>query len=114
MKISRPSANLLLQALARVNHGVVNVPQHENVVCEAADRVLAVVAKGRTWWSRVIMKSWLKMKFRKEKSRIMATAAVTESNRWRKSRVSVSGGAIMIEDELVLFICLLKLRTLKG
>ncbi|KAF7806817.1 transcription factor bHLH147-like [Senna tora] len=80
----------LHQALARVNHG--DAPRRGKAVREAADRALAVAAKGRTRWSRAILTSRLKIKFRKQKKpRITAAAAaVTGSNRWRKPpRVSV-------------------------
>ncbi|KAK7363459.1 hypothetical protein VNO77_05603 [Canavalia gladiata] len=74
----------LRQALARVNLGS-STPRPGKAVREAADRVLAVTAKGRTRWSRAILTNRLKLKFTKHK-RQRVTAPQT---RTKKPRVSV-------------------------
>ena len=68
-------------------------------VREAADRALAVSARGRTLWSREIIANRIKLKFRKQKRpRQTVIPAVTTvvttgatSSRGRKRRVSVVG-----------------------
>ncbi|XP_052478672.1 transcription factor bHLH148 isoform X2 [Gossypium raimondii] len=83
----------LLQALSQVslNTPSSSAPRGGRAVREAADRALAVAAKGRTRWSRAILTSRLKLKFRKQKrQRGVAVAAVTGSSRWKKPRFSVS------------------------
>ncbi|CAJ1940820.1 unnamed protein product [Sphenostylis stenocarpa] len=74
----------LRQALARVN--LASAPPKGKAVREAADRVLAVTAKGRTRWSRAILTNRLKLKFTKHKRQRVTT---TPPNRWKKARVSV-------------------------
>ncbi|KAK5805241.1 hypothetical protein PVK06_032894 [Gossypium arboreum] len=89
----------LIQALSQVNlngnHSSPSAPRRGRAVREAADRALAVAAKGRTRWSRAILTSRVKLKFRKEKgqrSGSVSAATVTGvigRNRSRKQRFSV-------------------------
>ncbi|KAF5752121.1 transcription factor bHLH [Tripterygium wilfordii] len=86
----------LLQALSRVRLSPPSpsVPRQARAVREAADRALAVAAKGRTRWSRAILKSRLKLKFRKQqqhhqKRQQRVIAAASGSTRSKKPRVSV-------------------------
>ncbi|GLU08526.1 hypothetical protein SLE2022_254330 [Rubroshorea leprosula] len=85
----------LIQALSQVslNSPSPSAPRGGRAVREAADRVLAVAAKGRTRWSRAILTSRIKLKFRKQKraraSPAVTAALVTGSNRAKKSRVSI-------------------------
>ncbi|KAH7573452.1 hypothetical protein ACOSP7_007139 [Xanthoceras sorbifolium] len=68
-----------------------SAPKRGRAVRAAADRALAVAAKGRSRWSRAILTNRLKLKFRKQKRQKVpaATPAVTGSGRSRKQRFSV-------------------------
>ncbi|XP_076938523.1 transcription factor bHLH147-like [Bidens hawaiensis] len=72
----------LLQALRHLR--LTSTP---STVRETADRVLAVTAKGRTRWSRAILKNKLKIKFRKNNKRQRASAA--GNSRIKKPRLNV-------------------------
>ena len=78
----------LLQALRQVRIGSSSTaPRRSRAVREAADRVLAVTAKGKTRWSRAILTSRLKLKFMKNKRRSPAASAA--GGRPKKPRVSI-------------------------
>ncbi|XWS38924.1 hypothetical protein CRYUN_Cryun18bG0005200 [Craigia yunnanensis] len=84
----------LLQALSQISLNSPSpwAPRGGRAVREAANRALAVAAKGRTRWSRTILTSRLKLKFRKQKRQrgsAAAVGAVTGSSRSKKPRVSV-------------------------
>ncbi|KAK1436333.1 hypothetical protein QVD17_02112 [Tagetes erecta] len=82
----------LLQALRHVRQTSDTGKSHSRgrAVREVADRVLAVTAKGRTRWSRAILKNKIKLKFMKNNRRqrgLVATA--TGNSRLKKPRVSI-------------------------
>ncbi|GAU45048.1 hypothetical protein TSUD_198360 [Trifolium subterraneum] len=79
-------SNKLRQALTRVNNTSTTQPRGK-AVREAADKALAMTAKGRTRWSRAILTTRLKLKFRKKKQKQRLTASPL--NRSKKSRINV-------------------------
>lgn len=84
----------LLQALRQVRQGSGSPAQKPapRRVREAADRVLAATAKGRSRWSRAILKNRLKIKFIKKHSiakRVITTITRGDSRSMKKSKVSI-------------------------
>lgn len=84
----------LLQALRQVrissDTSPPSAPRRGRAVREAADRVLAVTAKGRTRWSRAILTNKLKLKFMKTNRRQRgAVVTATGNGRLKKPRVSI-------------------------
>ncbi|OAY56150.1 transcription factor bHLH147 [Manihot esculenta] len=86
----------LIQALSqvRLTPSSPSAPRQGRAVREAADRALAFAAKGRTRWSRAILTSRIKLKFRKQnkRQRVVASSAVstvTGTSRSKKPRFSV-------------------------
>uniref|UniRef100_A0A7N0UI07 IBH1-like N-terminal domain-containing protein n=2 Tax=Kalanchoe fedtschenkoi TaxID=63787 RepID=A0A7N0UI07_KALFE len=65
-----------------------SAPRRGRAIREAADRVLAVTAKGRTRWSRAILTNRLKLKFLKAK-KPKVVSPIMGTSRTRKPRVSV-------------------------
>ncbi|CAL1413009.1 unnamed protein product [Linum trigynum] len=87
----------LIQALSQVqlNPSSPSAPRRGRAVREAADRALAVSARGRSRWSRAILTSRIKLKFRKQQRRhqIKQQQRIVSADggisRARKPRVSV-------------------------
>lgn len=85
----------LLQALRKVRLSPSSsssspAPRRGRAVREAADRVLAVAARGRTRWSRAILTNRLRLKFLKKATKRQRAAAVTGNSRSaRKPRLEI-------------------------
>lgn len=88
----------LLQALRHVRHNgsqaQTTTPKGGRAVREAADRVLATTAKGRSRWSRAILTNRLKLKFLKKnnitkRQRNVMVVTTGNSRPHKKSKVSV-------------------------
>lgn len=84
----------LLQALRKVrlspSSSTSPAPRRGRAVREAADRVLAVAARGRTRWSRAILTNRLRLKFLKKATKRQRAAAVTGNSRSaRKPRLEI-------------------------
>ncbi|KAL2459347.1 transcription factor bHLH [Forsythia ovata] len=88
----------LLQALRQVRHSgspaQTTTPKRGRAVREAADRVLAATAKGRSRWSRAILTNRLKLKFlkknnitKRQKNVMVVTTGYSRPQ--KKSKVSV-------------------------
>lgn len=86
----------LLQALRQVRlNGGSSAAAGPSRVHEAADRVLAATAKGRTRWSRAILTNRLKLKFMKKnnivkrQSKVISVISTGSSRSQRKSKVRI-------------------------
>lgn len=85
----------LIQALRQVRISGSGGSSGPKRVHEAADRVLATTAKGRTRWSRAILTNRLKLKFMKKnnivkrESKVMTVITGSSSRLQRKSKVKI-------------------------
>ncbi|KAG6757908.1 hypothetical protein POTOM_038237 [Populus tomentosa] len=71
----------LIQALSQVNlnPSTSSAPRQGRAVREVADRALAFAAKGKTRWSRAILTSRIKLKFRKQQHKRQRLASSSSS-----------------------------------
>ncbi|KAL9389278.1 hypothetical protein Peur_017883 [Populus x canadensis] len=72
----------LIQALSQVNlnPSTSSAPRQGRAVREVADRALAFAAKGKTRWSRAILTSRIKLKFRKQQHKRQRLASSSSSS----------------------------------
>ncbi|KAL3641882.1 hypothetical protein CASFOL_012697 [Castilleja foliolosa] len=85
----------LLQALRQVRQNAGPGPSGPKRVHEAADRVLAATARGRTRWSRAILTNRLKLKFMKKnnivkrQNKVMTVITSGSDRLKRKSKLTI-------------------------
>ncbi|KAJ8767470.1 hypothetical protein K2173_017514 [Erythroxylum novogranatense] len=91
-------SNKLMQALSQVHlsPSSPSVPRHGHVVRQAADRALAVSAKGSTRWSRAILTNRIKSRFRRQqrKTRVVPHVPATRSKKPRLSVLRLRGKSL--------------------
>ncbi|XP_073051575.1 transcription factor bHLH148-like [Primulina eburnea] len=75
----------LFQAIRQVQRGDSSAPKMNRAVREAADRVLAATARGRSRWSRAMLTNRLRLRFLKKKN-------ITKQQRKVEMMASGSGG----------------------
>lgn len=75
----------LVEALRRTSSAAIK-PRAAGEVRETADRVLAVTARGRTRWSRAILKRWRKLRTQHKKAKKNASSAGLKRKRIARER----------------------------
>ncbi|XP_073135593.1 transcription factor bHLH148 isoform X2 [Henckelia pumila] len=78
----------LFQAIRQVQSSGSSAPKRNRAVREAADRVLAATARGRSRWSRAMLTNRLRLRFLKKKKNI--TKQKRNGRPPRRSKVSVT------------------------